>query len=401
MYPFGQPFPEASNGTQSQQNEIWKQIQHDAHSDGIDLTALPFAKEAIGSIAALASEKVELGAGAFNGRRIDVHTHPIPDWFRALELNAAGRATPSWSVKDHLQFMADHQIAHSVLCVSTPQANAFLTEQNDEVRKRKTLALARLLNCFTAELCRVYPERFSWMAIMPLPHVAESITELKRMFGTKGQKPIGVGVLTNHEGLYPGDATFNPLWSFLQKRAREEESREVVFVHPTEPVIRLGDGRFVNSTPSPLRSGLGEFYFETARAVSSLTAFSAILNYPSLHWRISHGAGAFPDISERFLLGFPDISSRAREAYKSRFWYDSAGPVWPKQVKGLTEGMGIPLDQMVFGTDFPYGIGFWDVDANIRGLAEVKGIAEADKEKVFWGNAKRLWGGRSKGLDGV
>lgn len=75
--------------------------------------------------------------------------------------------------------------------------------------------------------------------------------------------------------------------------------------------------------------------------------------------------------------------------------------MWPKQVKGLTEGMGIPLSQMVFGTDFPYGIGFWDVDANIRGLAEVKGIAEADKENVFWGNAKRLWGGRSKGLDAV
>lgn len=74
MYPFGQPFPEASNGVQSQQNEIWKKIQHDAHSDGIDLTALPFAKEAIGSIAALAGEKVELSGERFNGRRVDVHT---------------------------------------------------------------------------------------------------------------------------------------------------------------------------------------------------------------------------------------------------------------------------------------------------------------------------------------
>ena len=74
MYPFGQPFPEASNGTQSQQNEIWKKIQQDAHSDGIDLTALPFAKEAIESIAALAGEKLEVGGERFTGRRIDVHT---------------------------------------------------------------------------------------------------------------------------------------------------------------------------------------------------------------------------------------------------------------------------------------------------------------------------------------
>lgn len=147
--------------------------------------------------------------------------------------------------------MSSHQIAHSVLCVSTPQANAFLTERNAEVRKRKTLALARLLNCFTAELCRVYPERFSWMAVLPLPHVDEAIVELKRWFGDEQQQqPVGVGVLTNHEGLYPGDATFDPLWGFLQKRARERgEGREIVFVHPTEPVIRLADGGFVNSTP--------------------------------------------------------------------------------------------------------------------------------------------------------
>lgn len=115
---------------------------------------------------------------------------------------------------------------------------------------------------------------------------------------------------------------------------------------------------------------------------------------------MSHGAGAFPDISERFLLGFPKISDQARDAYKSRFWYDSAGPVWPKQIKGLTEGMEIPVSQMVFGTDFPYGIGFWDVDENIKGLAEAEAIGESDKEKVFWRNARELWRGRIKALEG-
>jgi hypothetical protein len=101
---------------------------------------------------------------------------------------------------------------------------------------------------------------------------------------------------------------------------------------------------------APLRSGLGEFYFETARAISSITANKTITKFPNLQWRISHGAGAFPDISERFLLGFPDVAEEAREAYKERFWFDSAGPVWPKQIKGLTEGMEVPVSQMVFGT---------------------------------------------------
>jgi hypothetical protein len=176
---------------------------------------------------------------------------PIPDWFRALELNAAGRATPSWNVSSHLKFMSEHHIDHSVLCISTPQANAFLTERDEVLRKKKTLALARLLNFFAAELCRIYPEKFSWLAIMPLPHVKESITELKRMFAMTGRQPVGVGVLTNHEGMYPGDEAFDPVWEFLEERAEKagSDGREVIFVHPTEPIIKLDDGRLINSRP--------------------------------------------------------------------------------------------------------------------------------------------------------
>ncbi|EDU50368.1 amidohydrolase 2 [Pyrenophora tritici-repentis Pt-1C-BFP] len=289
MYPFGDT------------NTLWKQIQHESYVDGIDLTVLPFAKEALESITALATSTVNTSSFDFAyAKRIDTHTHPIPDWFRALELNAAGRATPSWSVQGHLEFMSEHNIAHSVLCISTPQANAFLGEKDQNLRKKKTLALARLLNCFAAELCKIYPERFSWLAILPLPYVPESVTELKRMLGIG---PVGVGVLTNHEGMYPGDAAFDPIWQFLQEKATSDggDGREIVFVHPTEPIIKLDDGRLINSRPC-----------------------------------------AFPDISERFLLGFPNSSDAAREAYKTRFWYDSAGPVWPKQIKGLTEGMGVP-----------------------------------------------------------
>jgi predicted TIM-barrel fold metal-dependent hydrolase len=370
-------------------------IQHDASADGIDLSVLPFTQGAITSIAALSTNPICSTAHDIpDATRIDTHTHPIPAWFRQLELNAAGRATPSWNISSHLDFMSEHKIAHSVLCISTPQANAFLSETDEDLRKKKTVALARLLNEFTAELCRLYPDRFSWMAVTPLPYVDEAVVEVKRSLEMGA---VGVGVLTNHEGLYPGEMVFDPLWNLLQKRAEEGDGKEVVFIHPTEPIIKLEDGRLINSRPSPLRSGLGEFYFESARAVSSITANATITRFPNLHWRVSHGAGAFPDISERFLLGFPDIASQARDAYKERFWYDSAGPVWPKQVKGLTEGMGVPISQMVFGTDYPYGIGFWDVDANINGLAQADSLSDEEKERVFWRNAKELWKGKIGG----
>jgi hypothetical protein len=340
-------------------------IYTNAAHDSIDLAILPFHQEALDSITALSSSAQNIPSYDFTqATKIDTHTHPIPSWFHALEPQAAGRATPEWNATSHLFFMASHGIKRSVLSVSTPQANAFLTERDEALRKQKTIALARLLNEFVAELCRVYPERFSWLAVTPLPYVTAAVTEARYALDELGA--VGVGVLTNHEGVYPGDEAFDELWGYLQGRAKD--GREVVFIHPTEPVIKLDDGRIVNSRPckslcyrcgggeademwiAPLRSGLGEFYFETARAISSVTAGRTMVKFPDLHWRVSHGAGAFPDISERFLLGFPDVSDEARKAYKERFWYDCAGPVFPNQIKGLTEGMKVPVSQLVFGT---------------------------------------------------
>ena len=420
-------------------------ITSNAARDNIDLSVLPFWQEALDSITSLAQHAANTPLPDFsNATRIDTHTHPIPDWFRALEPSAAGRDTPSWNLSAHLHFMAEHGIKKSILSVSTPQANAFATpskfETDPDLRREKTVALARLLNEFVAQVCRVFPDRFGWLAVTALPYVEESVAEVK--YGVDELGAVGISVLTNAEGVYPGDVAFEGLWRELDKRAQEGGGREVVFVHPTDPVVVLEDGRLVSSRPctcfvspslslspeksclqlliscsssspfhvcscqltppAPLRSGLGEFYFETARAISSLTASSypytsTLLKYPHLHWRISHGAGAFPDISERFLLGFPKEAAAAREAYKTRLWYDSAGPVWPKQVKGLMEGLGVGVGQMVFGTDYPYGIGFWDVGENIAGLAGAEDIDEGEREGVWWRNAEGLWRGRIGG----
>jgi hypothetical protein len=216
-------------------------IRANALRDNIDLASLPFLPVALSDIINLSqSRPPDAQLPSFkNATRIDTHTHPVPSWFRSLQPLAAGRETPTWDPLSHLQFMSTHSIAHSILCISTPQANAF---PGDKV---KTVALARLLNEFSAELVRVYPERFSWMAVTPLPYVEETVTEVK--YAVEELGAVGVGVLTNHEGLYPGEEAFDPVWRFLQERVWD--GREVVFIHPTDPVIRLEDGKLVNSKP--------------------------------------------------------------------------------------------------------------------------------------------------------
>lgn len=227
-------------------------INANAARDNIDFTVLPFFQEALSSITSIAQDATSIALPNFtNATSIDTHTHPIPDWFRTLELSAAGRETPSWTSLAHLQFMADHGIKRSILSVSTPQANAFASpskfESNAEMRKMKTIALARLLNEYVAEVCRVWPERFSWLAITALPYVEESVREVEYALEELGA--VGISVLTNAEGLYPGDAAFGELWKWLEDRAQKTDGRSIIFIHPTDPVIKLEDGKLISSRP--------------------------------------------------------------------------------------------------------------------------------------------------------
>jgi len=72
MYPFGHP---STNDTRYREKELWLKIQNDAYLDNIDLTTVPFAKDAIASIVALAGDKVDVGKFGLEGaNRVDVHT---------------------------------------------------------------------------------------------------------------------------------------------------------------------------------------------------------------------------------------------------------------------------------------------------------------------------------------
>jgi hypothetical protein len=167
--------------------------------------------------------------------------------------------------------MASRGIRRSILSVSTPQGNAFNSEPNPELRRKKTIALVRLLNEYVAEVCRLWPERFSFLGIVPLPWVADAVVEAQYVLEEMGA--VGVCVLTNAEGAYVGDEGLEGLWEFLNGRAKEDEGgrrREVVFVHPTEPVIKLEDGRLVNSRPCkffPLSSSIAHFNIWTCAVV--------------------------------------------------------------------------------------------------------------------------------------
>nr|OQO27029.1 hypothetical protein B0A51_04029 [Rachicladosporium sp. CCFEE 5018] len=273
--------------------------------------------------------------------------------------------------------MANNGIAHSIVAISAPGADVYLGDE------KSTIALARLLNEYLAALARTYPKRFTFYAAMPLPYSQAALKEANHatILGA-----VGIGCLSNHEGHYLGTALLTPFFAALNAR---DTSREIIYVHPTEPVLNV-NGSFISANPTQYPSGNVEYYFEAARTIVDLTITQTILNYTKLNFVIPHVGGAFPAVEDRFIKSYPALEARAKEVYRTRFWWDSAGPTYFAQVKGLL-GYGVPTGQLLFGTDYPCAPLF-TYGPSIAAIVNADFINRTEKAGIFSENAKTLFG---------
>ncbi|TKA62424.1 hypothetical protein B0A49_07865 [Cryomyces minteri] len=326
-------------------------ITEAAAADHIDLTVLPFISTAFASIEAIQSPVVAanntINASA---TRVDTHVHLVPDWYRALVPVTGGNPTPEWDVQSHLQFMADNSIRHSFASVSSPGSGAY---PGDET---KSVALARVLNEWSAALVKTYPDRFSFFAVVPLPYVQAAITEVDYALSYLGA--AGVICLTNHEGFYLGNPMFTPFFNFLNSR---NSSREVIFVHPNEPHVHQNH-TLTSANPTLYPPGAIEFYFETARTFMDLTVSQTLASFTK--------------------LATPSRTSAAP--------FRPAGPTYNHQVQGLL-AHSVPASQLIFGSDWPYGPPLSSLDS-LAAIVDAPVLSPEEKEGVFGGNAGVLFG---------
>ncbi|KAK5012160.1 hypothetical protein LTR60_004527 [Cryomyces antarcticus] len=342
--------------------------------DHIDLTVLPFISTAFASIEAIQSSVIAANnTNNASATRIDTHVHLVPDWYRALVPVTGGNPTPEWDVQSHLQFMADNGIRHSFASVSSPGSGAY---PGDET---KSVALARILNEWSAALVKTYPDRFSFFAVVPLPYVQAAITEVDYALSHLGA--AGVICLTNHEGFYLGNPTFTPFFDFLNSR---NSSREVIFVHPNEPHLHQ-DHTLTSANPTPYPPGAIEFYFETARTFMDLTVSQTLVNFTKLRYAVAHVGGSFPSVIDRFMRNYPALDASSTEIYKSR-----AGPTYNHQVQGLL-AYGVPTSQLIFGSDWPYGPPLSYLDS-LAAVVDAPFLSPEEREGILGGNAGVLFG---------
>ncbi|KAG8926126.1 hypothetical protein FRC03_008487 [Tulasnella sp. 419] len=368
-------------------NPVAAEIISNAEDGGINLLDLPFATDALSSIVAVTESNTTVTPTERKSRRsstaatkIDAHVHVIPDWYRALVPTTGGNPTPAWDVASHLQFMSTNGIGRSILAISAPGSSVYPGNQIISA------GLARLLNEWVAALVRSYPTKFSFYAVVPLPFTDAAIAEAKYALDNLGA--VGIILLSNHEGKYLGNPEFKKFFQYMNTRGK---GREIVYVHPNTPWLQ-NKGQLIEANPTLYPTGLFEFYFETARVFMDLTATQTIHNFTNIHYVIPHVGGSFPSIIDRFIKSLPALEASSKQIYKTRFWWDSAGPTYFAQVKGLL-GYDIPTSQLLFGTDYPYAPIF-TYGPSIAAIDSATYITATDKTNIFTNNVKTLFGNK-------
>jgi 6-methylsalicylate decarboxylase len=275
----------------------------------------------------------EGGAGA---GRVDVHVHLTPAaWVEDLqrEGNLPEHAFAEWSPQIGLEMMDRWGTAASVLSLTPP--GVYFGDQDRANR------LARMVNEEIAETVRERPGRFGGLAILPLPDVDAALAELS--YALDELQLDGVELFTNVDGIYLGDPRWDRLFDELDRRGA------FVLVHPISPPY-----------PAPLEypEYLIEFPLDTTRAAVNLLYSATLERCPNVKIVLSHLGGTVPFLAHRIrslTLRTDAYDSRLPRGpldYLQDLYFDTGLAANEPALRATIAMAG--LDQVVFGSDWPY-----------------------------------------------
>lgn len=310
------------------------------------------AVSAIGAMGALTASGLATSAELAKPHRIDVHHHiSPPPW--VVELKKAKLDTPpvnNWTIQRSLDDMDRAGVATSITSPTLP-AVGFLGP-------KEAADVARASNEYARKLTQDHPGRFGMFALLPMPHVDETLKEIAYAFDVL--KCDGVAFMTSYGDKFLGDKAFAPVMEELNRR------KATAYTHPNEPAccVNLSVG---------VPTGVIEWATDTARTIASLIFSGTSARYKDINFIFSHGGGTLTAISDRFstwVVSLPAFKARGftGESVMSeirRFYYDTAQVANPINMAALSRM--VATSQIVFGSDYPYRTS----EEHVKGLAGI------------------------------
>jgi aminocarboxymuconate-semialdehyde decarboxylase len=206
---------------------------------------------------------------------------------------------------------------------------------------KKAARTARFVNDQYTELVQRHPDRFRAFAALPMPHVQESVGEMRRALDELSM--TGVAMNTTVLGHALVDPDYEPVFAELNSRGA------VLYLHPAG-----------NSACSPL---IGNYHLtwmvgapvEDTISVMQLITHGFPSRFPDIKIINSHLGGALPMLVQRaddqYRWEAPDTPEPPSVAAR-RMWYDTVGHGHVPALRCAIDSFG--ADRLLLGTDFPY-----------------------------------------------
>jgi aminocarboxymuconate-semialdehyde decarboxylase len=276
--------------------------------------------------------------------------------------------TPQMEVAEkRIEDMDRYGIDIQVLTLSTP--NVYFST------RKRNLHLAQMTNDFFAGLVQKFPKRFISFCSVPLGNPDDAIKELHRAVKDLGMKGVCLGTNINGTHLHVKE-----FWPFYDEVHR---LKLPIFLHPMVPLHPETMAEW------PLVPLVG-FVMDTTLTVTKMVYSGLFEKYPDLVLILPHLGGTLPFLYERIDNGyraFPDVKAsipKLPSEYLKNLYYDTVS-FHPASLMCGYQTFG--PDHMVLGSDYPHVIG--DMSKSVSSIQALN-IPEADKEKIFGGNGKKI-----------
>jgi predicted TIM-barrel fold metal-dependent hydrolase len=238
---------------------------------------------------------------------------------------------------------------------------------------------ARLINDSYSQLVRRYPDRFAAYAVLPLPHVEESLRELRRALDELGLCGVIIACSVQRTRS-PVEAEFEPLYAEMDRRGCP------LYFHPSG-----------NGLCSPFLNDYGLTYaagapMEDTTIVTHLMARAIPARYPDIKIIVAHYGGALPMMLQRLDHEAPPRVPGLAEppsVTAKRLYYDTVGHGSTVALWAAWKAFG--AEHLLAGSDYPVTLFFEPYRVNFECIQQAD-LPSADVDRILSGNARDLLG---------
>jgi predicted TIM-barrel fold metal-dependent hydrolase len=307
---------------------------------------------------------------------IDTHFHAFPGKYleRVPEQSAndpRGAGFHAFDDREYLDVMDRYGVDIGVLS----NTGGRIEQGGDRTR---ALELCKILNDEFAEAHAKHPRRFKAFARLPMLDIDDALREMERCYGDLNMH--GVMLPTNLAGRYLDEPFYEPFWQALAA------AEKPLFLHPANAPCQPNWNRF--SLHQKIL-----WPTDTTLAVSRIVYTGVFDRHPHLKLIAAHLGGMILVYPDRLNWREGKVECRQEpETYFKKIYYDTAGPIRAAFIKLACDTVG--PQQILFGSDYPHGRNGRDDEffpMTLKAIDELD-LAREDKEKIFYRNAKQLFG---------